>query len=78
MYFCTSETVRAATGRASGIKTCAKTNMWITNMTATQDRSRPGLLMAASGAVGQQGADGNWATVGQRKRRGTGRDDPLW
>uniref|UniRef100_A0AAR2IVR4 Endonuclease/exonuclease/phosphatase domain-containing protein n=1 Tax=Pygocentrus nattereri TaxID=42514 RepID=A0AAR2IVR4_PYGNA len=46
--------------------------MRITNMIAIPDRLRPGLTTTASGAVDQQGAGGNWTTVGQRpsKRRG--------
>lgn len=79
MYFCTSETVRVATGRASGVKTCAKTNTWITNTTATPDRSRPGSPKAASGAVGQRGAGGKLGYRGSKKEAGVmGRDDPLW
>ena len=37
------------------------------------DRSRPGLTTAAAGAVPQQGAGGNYATVGQRRKRRNGR-----
>ncbi|KAF7693242.1 hypothetical protein C0J45_16617 [Silurus meridionalis] len=43
--------------------------MQITNQNFIQDRSRPGLLMTATGVVSQQGTCGNWATVGQRRRR---------
>ncbi|KAL7881155.1 hypothetical protein SRHO_G00034090 [Serrasalmus rhombeus] len=41
-------------------------------MIAIPDRSRPGLTTTASGAVDQQGAGGNWTTVGRRpsERRG--------
>ncbi|KAL7837360.1 hypothetical protein SRHO_G00270710 [Serrasalmus rhombeus] len=44
--------------------------MRITNMIAIPDRSRPGLTTTASGAVDQQGAGGNWTTVGRRPRGG--------
>ena len=37
------------------------------------DRSRPGLTTAAAGAVPQQGAGGNYATVGQRRKGRNGR-----
>ena len=43
-------------------------------MKTIPDRSRPGSTTAASGAVPQQGASGNYVTVGkQRKRRSRGR-----
>ena len=38
------------------------------------DRSRPGLTTAATGAVPQQGACGNYVTVGQRRQRRQGRN----
>ena len=39
-------------------------------MTSIPDRSRPGLTTTATGAVDLQGAGGNWATVGRRRRGG--------
>ena len=61
---------RVASGTASGVKTLTNQNMRITNQrNMIPDRSRPGLTTAATGAVPQQGACGNYATVGQRKQR---------
>ena len=59
---------RVASVRASGVKTLPNQNMRITNqINMIPDRSRPGLTTAATGAVPQQGAGGNYATVGQRR-----------
>ena len=42
-------------------------------MNTIPDRSRPGLTTAATGAVPQQGACGNYATVGKGRQRRNGR-----
>ncbi|KAI5093469.1 hypothetical protein C0J45_16607 [Silurus meridionalis] len=47
--------------------------MRITNENFIPDRSRPGLTTTATGIVSRQGTDGNWATVGRRRRRRGGR-----
>ncbi|KAF7670200.1 hypothetical protein LDENG_00062390, partial [Lucifuga dentata] len=51
-------------------KTYAKAKMRIIPMTSIPDRSRPGLTTTAIGTVDLQGAGGNWATVGRRRRGG--------
>lgn len=51
--------------RASGVKLVPK-QTHRSHMTAISDWSRPGLTTTASGAVDQQGAGVNWATLGQR------------
>ncbi|KAF7706367.1 hypothetical protein HF521_019621 [Silurus meridionalis] len=43
--------------------------MRITNKNFIPDWSRPGLPMTATGIVSLQGTGGNWATVGQRRRK---------
>lgn len=47
--------------------------MRITSRNVIPDRSRPGLTTTATGTVDLQGAGGNWATVGQKRRRRGGR-----
>ncbi|KAF7696116.1 hypothetical protein HF521_006210 [Silurus meridionalis] len=47
--------------------------MRITNENFIPDQSRPGLTTTATGIVSRQGTGGNWATVGQRRRRRGGR-----
>ena len=54
---------------ASGCKTLANSIMRITSkMDIISDRSRPGLITAAT-AVGQQGTGGNWTTAEEGRRR---------
>ncbi|KAI5612482.1 hypothetical protein C0J50_1150 [Silurus asotus] len=47
--------------------------MQITNQNFTPDQLRPGLPTTATGIISQRGTCGNWATVGQRRRRRGGR-----
>ncbi len=54
---------------------CAKLNMQIINQLSLLDRSWPGLTMMVTGTAGHdwQGTGGNYATVGQKRRRRGGR-----
>ncbi|KAI5095577.1 hypothetical protein C0J45_14007 [Silurus meridionalis] len=54
-------------------KTCAKSNMRITDKNFIPNRSRPGLTTTATGIVSRQGTGGNWATVKEERRRRGGR-----
>ena len=61
---------RVGSGKASGVKLVPKPNMRIKpNNQIILDRSRPGLTTTAIGTEDPQGTNGNWATLGQRKRR---------
>ena len=63
-------------GRASGVKIYAKSILRIMEQVFIQytipDQSGLGLLTTATGTVSQQGISGNYATVGQRRRRRRG------
>ncbi|XP_051780692.1 uncharacterized protein LOC127527100 [Erpetoichthys calabaricus] len=63
---------RVMSGRASGVNFC-QINMQTTIQISIPDQSSPGLTTTATSTVSQQGAGGNWATVGRRRRRRRGR-----
>ncbi len=54
---------------------CAKLNMQIINQISIPDQSRPGLTTTATGTAGHdwQSTGGNYANVGQKRRRRGGR-----